>query len=25
MKKVVHLLEQETSKRVSTKTLKRLL
>jgi transposase len=25
MKKVVHLLEQETSKRVSTKTIKRLL
>jgi transposase len=25
MKKVVHLLEQETRKRVSTKTLKRLL
>jgi len=25
MKKVVHLIEQETSKRVSTKTIKRLL
>jgi transposase len=25
MKKVVHLLEQETSKRVSTRTIKRLL
>jgi transposase len=25
MKKVVHLLEQETAKRISTKTLKRLL
>jgi len=25
MQKVVHLLEQETSKRVSTKTIKRLL